>query len=142
MAMNSILSGLVDSEKSKVGQCTSTKEIWDKLQDLYAKQGALDMLKYTRTEENKASDNSDSESDVEEANIPRNPKRGSRKYKGEYFFFNCEEVGHFATKCPYLKIGKRNEKDDSRLRNDKTEKKGKSYRQRKNLYTNEDNNFF
>jgi hypothetical protein len=33
IAMNSILSGLLDSEKFKVGQCTSTKEIWDKLQD-------------------------------------------------------------------------------------------------------------
>jgi hypothetical protein len=81
MAMNSILSGLVDSEKSKVGQCTSTKELWDKLQDIYAKQGALDMLKWTKEEENKV-DNSDSESDVEEANISRNPKRGSGKYKG------------------------------------------------------------
>jgi len=37
MAMNAILSGLLDLEKAKVRQCTSAKEFWDKLQDLYAK---------------------------------------------------------------------------------------------------------
>jgi hypothetical protein len=31
IAMNAILSGLVDSEKAKVGQCTSSKELRDKL---------------------------------------------------------------------------------------------------------------
>jgi len=43
MAMNVILSGLVDYEKSKVGQCTSTKELWEKLQDLYAKRATLEI---------------------------------------------------------------------------------------------------
>jgi hypothetical protein len=46
MAMNAILSGLVDFEKSKVGQCTSSKYLWDKIKYLHVKQGALDMLKY------------------------------------------------------------------------------------------------
>jgi hypothetical protein len=69
--MKTILSGLVDYEKVKVRQCTLAKEPCDKLQDLYAKQGALEMSKY------ETSHNSYSESDVEETNFSRNPKRGS-----------------------------------------------------------------
>jgi hypothetical protein len=60
----SILSGLLDSEKVKVGQCTSAKELWDKLQDIYAKEATLEMSKWTRTEEYKTSDSSDSESNA------------------------------------------------------------------------------
>jgi hypothetical protein len=37
LAIDTILDGLRDSMKSKVGSCASTKEIWDKLQDLYEK---------------------------------------------------------------------------------------------------------
>jgi hypothetical protein len=90
-------------------------------------------------------DNSDSESDVEEANFVRKLKRGSGKYKGKLPFkcFNCGEVGHFVDKCPYAKSRNRNEKEDSSFKNykkDKTEKRRKFYRQKKNLYTNEDNN--
>jgi hypothetical protein len=42
MAMSSILSVLADSKKVKVRQSTLAKEIWDKLQDLYAKEEALE----------------------------------------------------------------------------------------------------
>jgi hypothetical protein len=38
LAIDTILDGLTDSVKSKVGSCASTKEIWDKLQDLYARE--------------------------------------------------------------------------------------------------------
>jgi hypothetical protein len=84
---------------------------------------------------------------LEEANFSRNPKKGSGKNKGKPLFkcFNCEEVGHCAAKFPYLKIGKNNEKDDSifkNYKNDKTEKRENSYRQRKNLHINEDNSCF
>jgi hypothetical protein len=51
MAMNFILSGLLDSKKFKVVQCTTTNELWDKVQDLYANQTALEMSKWKRIEE-------------------------------------------------------------------------------------------
>jgi hypothetical protein len=35
--MDFILEGLCDSVKDKVGQCSSTKELWDKLHNLYFK---------------------------------------------------------------------------------------------------------
>jgi hypothetical protein len=41
IAMDSILDGLHDSVKVKVGQCSSTKEIWDKLHNLYFKESPL-----------------------------------------------------------------------------------------------------
>jgi hypothetical protein len=40
LAIDTILDGLTDSVKSKVGSCASTKEIWDKLQELYARKEA------------------------------------------------------------------------------------------------------
>jgi CO dehydrogenase/acetyl-CoA synthase beta subunit len=36
--MDFILEGLPDSVKDKVGQCSSTKELWDKLHNLYFKE--------------------------------------------------------------------------------------------------------
>ena len=40
LAIDTILDGLTDSMKSKVGSCASSKEIWDKLQDLYVREDA------------------------------------------------------------------------------------------------------
>jgi len=40
LAIDTILDGLTDSLKSKVGSCASTKDIWDKLQELYAREEA------------------------------------------------------------------------------------------------------
>jgi len=40
LAIDTILDGLTDSVKSKVGSCASSKEIWDKLQDLYVRKDA------------------------------------------------------------------------------------------------------
>ena len=37
--MDFIMEGVPDSVKNKVGQCASTKEIWDNLQDIYAREG-------------------------------------------------------------------------------------------------------
>ena len=34
--MDFILEGLYDSIKDKVGKCSSTKEIWDKLDNIYS----------------------------------------------------------------------------------------------------------
>jgi hypothetical protein len=38
LAIDTIMNGLTDSVKSRVGSCASEKEIWEKLQDLYAKE--------------------------------------------------------------------------------------------------------
>jgi hypothetical protein len=40
LAIDTILDGLTDSVKSKVGSCASAKELWDKLLDLYAREEA------------------------------------------------------------------------------------------------------
>jgi hypothetical protein len=39
-AIDTILDGSTDSVKSKVGSCASSKELWDKLQDLYPREEA------------------------------------------------------------------------------------------------------
>ena len=36
MEMDSILDGLPDDVKEKIGECNSTKELWDKIKDLYS----------------------------------------------------------------------------------------------------------
>jgi hypothetical protein len=41
IAMDAILDGLPDSVKVKVGQCSSAKEIWDKLHNIYSKESLL-----------------------------------------------------------------------------------------------------
>jgi hypothetical protein len=38
LAIDTILDGLTDLVKSKVGSCASSKEIWEKLQDLYVRE--------------------------------------------------------------------------------------------------------
>jgi hypothetical protein len=40
LAIDIILDGLKDLVKSQVGSCASSKEIWDKLQDLYVREDA------------------------------------------------------------------------------------------------------
>jgi hypothetical protein len=40
LAIDTILDGLTYSVKSKVGSCASTKYLWDKLQELYAREEA------------------------------------------------------------------------------------------------------
>jgi acetone carboxylase gamma subunit len=83
LAIDTILDGLTDSVKSKVGSCASAKELWDKLQDLYAREEAEE------EEEVEANFNI---SDFKEAN------------KGQLFCFNCEGVGHVEFECPHPRI--------------------------------------
>jgi hypothetical protein len=58
----------------------------DKPTKLSRKEATFKASKKIKTEEYKTSDNSDSESDIEEANFVRNLKRGTRKYKGKIPF--------------------------------------------------------
>jgi hypothetical protein len=42
LEIDTIIDGLTDSVKSKVGSCASAKDLWDKLQDLYARKEAAE----------------------------------------------------------------------------------------------------
>jgi hypothetical protein len=108
ITMDFIMEGLPDSVKNKVGQCASTKELWDNLQDIYARKG---------TKENEAGDNSDDE----EVN------------RGEYFFFNCEEVGHIEIECPYLKIGSDETKNPNEIEDNPEIEKEKNHEDREGI---------
>jgi hypothetical protein len=81
LAIDTILDGLKDSVKSKVGSCASSKELWDKLQDLYVRE--------------------ETEEEVEENYNISDFKEENR---GHFFYFNCEEVGHVEFECPHPRI--------------------------------------
>jgi hypothetical protein len=85
---NTILDGLIDSVKSKVGSCASAKDISDKLQDLYARE---------EVEEEEEVEEDYNISDFKEEN------------RGHFIFFNCEGVGHVEFECPHPRI----ERDDN-----------------------------
>ena len=88
LEIDTILDGLTDSVKSKVGSCASTKEFWDKLQDLYAREEA---------EEEKDVEANYNISYFKETNID------------QFVFFNCEGVGNVEFECPHPRI----ERDDN-----------------------------
>jgi hypothetical protein len=52
LAIDTILDGLTDSVKSKVGSCASSKELWEKLHDLYAREEAEEEEEEEEVEEN------------------------------------------------------------------------------------------
>jgi hypothetical protein len=83
LGIDTILDRLTDSVKSKVGSCASAKCLWDKLQELYAREEA--------EEEEKVEDDY-SISDFKEEN------------RDQFFFFNCEGVGHIEFECPHPRI--------------------------------------
>jgi hypothetical protein len=41
IAMDFIMEGLPDLVKEKVGKCSSAKEIWDKLHNLYSEESSI-----------------------------------------------------------------------------------------------------
>jgi hypothetical protein len=88
LAIDTILDGLTDSVKSKVGSCASAKELWDKLQDLYARE---------ESEEEEEVEANYNISDFKKAN------------RGQFFCFNCEGVGHVEFECHHPRI----ERDDT-----------------------------
>jgi hypothetical protein len=83
LAIDTILDGLTDLVKSKVGSFASSKDPWDKLQELYLREDAEE------EEEVEANYNI---SDFKEEN------------RGQFFFFNCEGVGHVEFECPHPRI--------------------------------------
>ena len=85
MGIDTILDGLIDSVKSKVGSCASSKYLWDKLQDLYVREDIEE-------EEDEEVEEKYNISDFKEEN------------RGQFFFFNCEGVGHVEFECPHPRI--------------------------------------
>ena len=71
LTIDTILDGLIDSVKSKVVSCASSKEIWYKLQDLYVRE-----------------DTEEEEEEEVEANY--NISYFKEENRGQFFFFNCE----------------------------------------------------
>jgi hypothetical protein len=92
LAIDTIMDGLTDSVKSKVGSCASSKEILDKIQDLYVREEAEE------EEEVEANYNI---SDLKEEN------------RGQFFCFNCEGVGHVEFECPHPRIERNGTKEEN-----------------------------
>jgi hypothetical protein len=83
LTIDTILDGLTDSLKSNVGSCASAKYLWDKLQELYAREEAKE------------------EEEVEEDYNILDFKEENR---GQFFCFNCEGVGHVEFECSHPRI--------------------------------------
>ncbi|XP_059068739.1 uncharacterized protein LOC131859189 [Cryptomeria japonica] len=68
----------------------------------------------------------------------RKLKRGSGKYKGKLPFkcFNCGNIGHFASKCPY---GENNEDGKKTMKSFGKEKMKNYYKTRRRSYKNKNN---
>jgi hypothetical protein len=94
LAIDTILDGLTDSVKSKVGSCASSKEIWDKLQDLYVREDAK-------------------EEEEEEVEANYNISYFKEENRGQFFCFNCEGVGHVEFECPHPRIERNDTKEEN-----------------------------
>ncbi|XP_057818249.1 uncharacterized protein LOC131031215 [Cryptomeria japonica] len=82
------------------------------------------------------------DSEDEATHLVRKLKRGFGKYKGKLPLkcFNCEKIGHFASKCPYEKENDDNGKKESRFKNNKkfVKRERKSQKFKRSLYSKED----
>jgi acetone carboxylase gamma subunit len=102
LAIDTILDGLTNSVKSKVGSCASTKYLWDKLQELYARE---------EVEEEEEVEEDYNISDFKEEN------------RGQFFCFNCEGVGHVEFECPHPRIERNDMKNKIPMKKKKIIKK-------------------
>jgi hypothetical protein len=95
-------------------------------------------FKTSRMTECKIINCSDKKLDEEEANFVNKLKK---RYKGKLPFkcFKCGKIGHFDHKCPYPNTNVKEELNFKKTNKRKNERKKNPYRQRNNLYTNEDN---
>jgi hypothetical protein len=96
LAIDTILDGLIDLVKSKVGSCASSKDIWDKLQDLYVRE-----------------DIEEEEEEEEEVEENYNILDFKEENRGQFFFFNCEGVGHVEFECPHPRIERNDTEEEN-----------------------------
>jgi hypothetical protein len=95
LIIDTILDGLIDSVKSKVGSCASSKDIWDKIQYLYVREDAKEEEEEEEVEENY------NILDFKEEN------------RGQFFCFNCEGVGHVEFEFPHPRIERNDTEEEN-----------------------------
>jgi hypothetical protein len=91
IAMDFIWEGLPNPVREKVGKCSSIKELWDKLHELYSSP-------ITDSENVKE----DADTNQEELCSPCQVDSKDEEYiitRGMLFFFNCEKCGHLEIEC-------------------------------------------
>jgi hypothetical protein len=108
LTIDTILDGLTDSVKSKVGSCASAKYLWDKLQELYAREEA--------------------EEEEEEVEDDYNISDFKEENRGQFFCFNCEGVGHVEFECPHPRI-ERSDTEEEKSNEEEENHKEKIIRQ-------------
>jgi hypothetical protein len=94
LAIDTILNGLTDSVKSKVGSCASSKYLWDKLKYLYVREDA-------------------EEEEEEEVEANYNISDFKEENRGQFFCFNCEGVGHVEFECPHPRIERNDTEEEN-----------------------------
>jgi hypothetical protein len=91
IAMDFIWEGLPNPVREKVGKCSSAKELWDKLHDIYSSPIA-----------DSENAKEDADTDQEELCSPCQTDSEDEEYiitRGMLFFFNCEKCGHLEIEC-------------------------------------------
>jgi hypothetical protein len=89
--MDFIWEGLPNLVREKVGKCSSAKEIWDKLHDIYSSPIA-----------DSQNAKEDASTDQEEMCSPCQTDLEDEEYiinRGMFFFFNCEKYEHLEIEC-------------------------------------------
>jgi hypothetical protein len=89
--MDFIWEGLPNPVREKVGKCSSAKELWDKLHDIYSSP-------ITDSENVKE----DADTNQEELCSPCQADSEDEEYiitRGMLFCFNCEKHGHLEIEC-------------------------------------------
>jgi hypothetical protein len=92
LAIDTILDGLTYSVKSKVGSCASSKDLWDKLQDLYVREDP---------------------EEEEEVEANYNISYFKEENRDQFFCFNFEGVVHVEFECPHSRIGRNDTEEEN-----------------------------
>jgi hypothetical protein len=91
IATDFIWEGLPNLVREKVGKCSSAKELWDKIHDIYSSSitDSENVKEYADTNKEQLCSPCQADSEDEEYIITR----------GMLFCFNCEKTGHLEIEC-------------------------------------------